>query len=88
MVEFDLKNFKLISLSQYIYRLFKNHHDTYLMEVTCGTHGVWEVWIQLTQDEILLYKNEGNKGLEKTANLISYHCYNPDYQKRYLKITE
>lgn len=65
MVEFDLKNFKLISFSPYIYRLFKNHHDTYLMEVTCGTHGVWEVRIQLTQDEILLYKNEGNKGLEK-----------------------
>lgn len=58
MVEFDLKNFKLISLSTYIYRLFKNHHDTYLMEVTCGTHGVWEVWIQLTQDEILLYKTK------------------------------
>lgn len=39
-----------------------------LMEVTYGTHGLWEVWIIFTEEEILFYKKEGNKGLEKTAN--------------------
>lgn len=88
MIEFDLKNFECISIQPYAYRLFKDDQNTHLMEVTCGTHGLWEVWIHLTEEEVELYKKEGNTGLEKIAKLISYHCYNPDYRKRYLKITE
>lgn len=86
--EYNLKNFTLISFTPYLYRLFKDNQDTYLMEITCGTHAVWDVWIQLNEEEILLYKNEGNPGLEKTVNLFSYHCYNPVYRKRYIQVTD
>ncbi len=58
------------------------------MEVTCGSHGLWQVWIKLNEEEIFLYKNEGESGLEKTAKLFSWNCYNKEYHKRYVKVIE
>ncbi|GAA5090641.1 hypothetical protein GCM10023210_17050 [Chryseobacterium ginsengisoli] len=85
--EYNLQDFEMISLEPYVYRLFKNE-DILLMEVTCGSHGLWQVWIKLNEEETLLYKNEGELGLKKTAKLFSQNCYNPIYHRRYIKVNE
>lgn len=85
--EYNLRDFDLMYVEPYVYRLFKNSSNLFLMEVTCGSHGLWTVWIKLNHDEIKLYENEGNPGLEKTAKLFSFYCHHTDYQKRYVIVT-
>jgi len=49
-------------------------------------HGIWEIWIELNQKELSLYKKEGDSGLEKVAGIFSYYCYDKEYKKRYVKV--
>jgi len=84
--EFSLKNFQLITLEPYVYRLFKDQQNIYLLEVSCGTHGIWEVWIKLNEEEIKLYLDEKELGLKEIAGFFSFNCYGSEYQKRYVKV--
>ena len=86
--EYDLKDFELIIFKPYIYQLFKDNHDTFLLEVTCGMHGIWQVWIKLSEEEISLYQQEGDSGLEKIAGIFSYYCYDEEYKRRYVKVMQ
>ena len=79
-----LKEFELISFEPYVYRFFKNDRNILLMEVTCGSHGLWQVWIRFNEQEVLLYKNEGDLGVKKIAKLFMSNCYNSIYHKRYV----
>jgi hypothetical protein len=49
-------------------------------------HGIWQVWIKLNDEEILLYEKEGNPRLEKIAGIFSYYCYDEEYKRRYVKV--
>lgn len=84
--EYILQSFELITYKPYVYRLFKDHQNVFLLEVTCGMHGTWDVWIELNEEELSLYKKEGDAGLEKIAGIFSYYCYDEEYKKRYVKV--
>lgn len=79
-----LKEFELISFEPYVYRFFKNDQNILLMEVTCGSYALWQVWIRFNEQEVLLYKKEGDLGLKKIAQLFMSNCYNSIYHKRYV----
>ena len=83
--EYNLQDFEMISVEPYVYRLFKNE-DIFLMEVTCGSHGLWQVWIKLNDEETLLYKNEGELGLKKTAGIFMFNCHGSEYKHRYVLV--
>lgn len=82
MEEYSLKDFQLIDLEPYNYKLFKDHQNTYLLEVSCGTHAIWEIWINLNEEEITLYNNEKDLGLKEITGFFSFNCYGSEYQKR------
>lgn len=81
MEEFSLKDFHLITLEPYVYRLFKDQQNTCLLEVSCGTHEIWEVWIKLNEEEIKLYLDKKEIGLKEIAGFFSLKCYGSEYQK-------
>ena len=86
--EYNLKNFELISFKPYIYQLFKDSKNIFLLEITCGMHGIWYVWIKLNEEEISLYEKDGDSALEKIAGIFSYHCYSEEYKKRYVNVIQ
>lgn len=86
--EYDLKDFELVTLEPYVYRLFKNNFNIFLMEITCGSHGLWEIWIKLTPVEIDLYQNEGNIGLEKISELFASSHNNSNSNPRNILVNK
>lgn len=86
--EYNLKDFQLINYEPYVYRLFTNHQNIFLLEVTCGMHGIWDVWIKLNEDEISLYRSEKDSGLKEIAGLFSYNCYDEEYKRRYVNVIQ
>lgn len=86
--EYHLKDYELVSFKPYLYRLFKSKQNTFLLEITCGMHGIWHVWIKLNQEEISLYNEENDSALEKTAGIFSYYCYDEEYKKRYVEVIQ
>lgn len=57
-----------------------------MLEVSCGTHAIWEIWIKLNEEEITLYNDEKDLGLKEIAGFFSFNCYGSEYQKRYVKV--
>ena len=88
MEEYNLKDFQLITLEPYSYRLFKDTANTHLLEVGCGTHVIWQVWIKLNEEEITLYNEERELGLKEIAGFFAFNCYSSEYKKRYVKVIE
>lgn len=86
--EYNLQDFELITYEPYTYRLFKNNSNIFLMEITFGSHGLWERWIQLNLEEISLYNKEGNTGLEKISKLFSTSNNNSDFHQRYVLVNK
>lgn len=66
----------------------KMDFNLFLLEITCGNLDLWEIWIQLNEEEIHLYEKEGNIGLEKISRLFSSNCHNTDYQRRYIIVNQ
>lgn len=86
--KYNLKDFELVTLKPYAYRLFKNNSNIFLMEITCGSHGLWEMWIKLTPEETFLYQNEGNIGLGKISKLLSDTHNNSNYYLRNILVNK
>jgi len=83
---YHLKDFQLTTFEPYVYQLFKDSQDVYLLEITCGMHGIWQIWIKLNEEEISLYQKEGDSALKKIAGIYSYYCYDEEYKRRYVKV--
>jgi hypothetical protein len=86
--DYNLKDFRLVTYEPYVYRLFINDQNIFLLEVTCGMHGIWNIWIRLTEEEILKYKSEKKSGLKEIAGLFSYNCYDEEYKRRYVNVIQ
>ncbi|RRJ86694.1 hypothetical protein EG240_15855 [Paenimyroides tangerinum] len=51
------------------YNFYKNE-DKYILSVLCGTVGLFEINIQLSKDEISVYKEKGETYIDELAKSI------------------
>lgn len=60
---------EIIINERWNYQLIKNN-DTYKLSVMCGTVGLYEIEIELTNEQINEYKNKGKEFIEDLVKLI------------------
>ncbi len=64
----NLDNYTEITKSPWNYVLY-NLNDDYVLEVICGSVGMYSKYIHLTADEIIEYKTFGNQTLDRIAKI-------------------
>ena len=84
---YQLSDYVEVVCEPYSYIFYKHKNDSkYLLEVTCGMHALWMIWISFNEEEKVKYSERGIDFIKQIAQEYTYNCYDVTYRKRYVVV--